>query len=515
MSNDRKILRGFLGSFGLAFVDIAVAFLQFRLLVHYLTPMEAGIWLLFLSIGGYVVFFDLGLGPTLGREISFSTGSSQLTGQERTLRIRTLIYTCTCLVSGLAVLVILLGVTGGWEYLRTTIPPALLSPSRLAWNIYLCGVAINLLGQGWFAGIYGLGHVFTDKLLRSAGQILGMVLLLAALWFKLGLPGLAAASVLQAAFTVTQALMVLRRGDHGIADGHFDAAIVHRLAMPSLKYAAMTLGAILIMQTDNLVIASMMGSSCIPNYQAVSRLVTTLMSLSMMLVGTTVPFQSQAYAQGNLGEVKHLLHRNLRFSLGIMVILGSALACFADDVIEVWLGPGHFVGFAIVWIFLLVMLLETHHVAMATTTMATGRIVFLVPALLAGVLNLVFSILLAHIWGLLGVALGTMCAQVITNNWYVPWYTMRQFHLKLSDHLRRIVAPILVLLVIALSVGYSVRVLLPEMPALARAAIGACIVGLAGSLVSFFILLADEEKSYIIQRLKTWASARNGKGNIP
>jgi O-antigen/teichoic acid export membrane protein len=147
--------------------------------------------------------------------------------------------------------------------------------------------------------------------------------------------------------------------------------------------------------------------------------------------------------------------------------------------------------------------------------MATGRIVFLVPALLAGVLNLVFSILLAHIWGLLGVALGTMCAQVITNNWYVPWYTMRQFHLKLSDHLRRIVAPILVLLVIALSVGYSVRVLLPEMPALARAAIGACIVGLAGSLVSFFILLADEEKSYIIQRLKTWASARNGKGNIP
>ena len=503
MSNDRKIAKGFAGGIGLTLVNIAVAFLQFRLLLEFLSQEKAGVWLLFLSMGSYVLFFDVGIGPTLGREISFSLGSLELTEEQRGLQIGTLIRTCTSVVAALAGGVFLLAVTAGWAYLRTTMAAPLHASARLAWDLYAAGAALNLVGQGWFAGIYGLGQVVTEKLVRSAGQLLGAILLAAALLLHLDLLGLAAASVVQTLTTILLARHALKLGNvHLFKLGRFDPALVRRLAGPSLKYAATLLGGILILQTDNLVIASRLGTALIPNYQAVAKLVTTLMALSTMLIVTTTPFLSQAHARNDSLEIKRLLHRNLRFSLATMVIFGSVLACFADQIIAVWLGPGHFVGFGIVWVFLLVMLLEAHHASFATATMATGRIVFLVPALLAGVLNIGFSVYLAGRLGLFGVALGTLSAQVITNNWYVPWYAMRQFGLGFSEHFHRILAPILLLLSVTLGVGFAVRRLLPSLPPVAGVCFGFGSVAVAGLLAGSVLIVSREERHALLSLLK-------------
>ena len=504
MSNDAKIAMGFAGGISLTLVNITVAFVQFRLLLEFLSPGEAGVWLLFLSIGSYVLFFDVGIGPTLGREISFSLGSLELTDEQRRLQIGTLIRTCTTVVASLAVLVFLVALTAGWAYLRTTIPAAMHPSARHAWELYAAGAALNLVGQGWFAGIYGLGQVLTEKLVRSAGQLLGMILLAAALYLHLDLLGLAAASVVQTLTTILLARHALKLGNVNLFKlGRFDPALVRRLAGPSFKYAATLLGGVLILQTDNLVIASRLGTALIPNYQAVSKLVTTLMALSTMLIVTTSPFLSQAHARNDADEIKRLLQRNLKLSLATMVIFGSVLACFADQIIAVWLGPGHFVGFGIVWVFLLVMLLETHHVSFATATMATGRIVFLVPALLAGVLNIGFSVYLAGRLGLLGVSLGTLCAQVITNNWYVPWYTMRQFGLGLAEHFRRILAPILLLLAVTLGTGVAVRRLLPPLPPAAGMFVGSFSVSVAGLLAAGVLVLSREERHWLLSRIRS------------
>jgi O-antigen/teichoic acid export membrane protein len=499
MSTHRKILGGFVGGLGLTVINIVVAFVQFRLLFSFLSQEQAGAWLLFLSIGSYVVLFDLGIGPTLGREISFSIGDNTISEEQRIARVSTLIRTCTGLAAGLALLVLLLGLTAGWAYLRTTIPPSLVPSAHVAWIIYVFSAAVNLVGQGWFAGIYGLGEVFTEKLLRSIGQFVGLVLLAAALWLRLGLAGMAGASVVQSMITILLAKRTLRLGKHDLfVHGGFDIAIIRRMVGPSLKYAGTLLGGILILQTDNLVIASRLGTSLIPNYQAVAKLVTTLMGLSTMLIVSTTPFLSQAHAQENTAEIKRLLHRNLKFSLSIIVVLGSVLACFADRIVSLWLGPGHFVGFSVVWVLLLMVLLETHHASMATATMATGRIVFLAPAFIAGVLNIGFSVYLSAKYGLIGVAMGTLCAQLVTNSWYVPWYTMRQFHMGFADHLRRVVLPVLTVLVLTLGVGYAVRLAVPSSMTLLSIVVGATSIAVIGTIAVMILVLSPGEKSYLV-----------------
>ena len=512
MSIARKIVSGFIGGITLTAVGLVASFIQFSLLLRYLPLDVVGVWMVFTSIGAYVMLFDLGMSPTLGREISFVAGDLELNKAARANRIGTLIRSCTTIVAVLAVAVFFLGISGGWSYLSTVVPRSLTVEVHPAWIIFAAGAALNLIGEGWFAGIYGLGQVFSEKIIRSLGAVLGLIFLSIAI-FRHSFMGLAIAYLLQATCTISIARYVLfRAGPRTIAKGHFQLSTVRTIVGPSLKYAATLLGGILILQTDNLVIASVLGPKLIPNYQAVAKMVSIMMQLSMMLVMTSLPLASQAHARKDTPQLLSLLNRNLRYSLSVMVILGSFVACFADRVIRVWLGPNHFVGFAVVWVLLSVMLLEAHHQSMAGSIMATGKIVFVVPALVAGVLNIIFSILLARRYGLIGVVVGTMLAQVITNNWYAPWYTLRHFRISFREHFRTVLMPILCLLTALVSVNTGIRFLTTNIPNPISVFTGALCTGVVGISVFSLIVLTPEERSRLIGRLR---ANRFGEDNHP
>jgi O-antigen/teichoic acid export membrane protein len=465
--------------------------------------------MVFTNIGGYIAFLDLGLSPTLGREISFAVGDPSLTEDGRSLRIGNLIHSCTVIVGMLAAVIVLVGGVGGWAYLQTIIPPDLASAARPAWRIYIVGAALSLLGEGWFAGIYGLGHVFNEKMIRSASALLGLLFLTVAVLSNTGFIGLAIAYLLQSLSTLVMArIMITRLSPDAIKNSRFESRTVLALFRPGLKYAATVLGGILILQTDNIVIASTLGPSAIPNYQAVAKIITILMTLSMMLLSTSMPHISQVHARGDVDSILHLLSRNLRFGLSVMVIFASFIACFTDRFIAAWLGPGHFVGFPVVWILLGMMILEMHHQAMGATTMATGKIPFFLPALLAGIINIAVSIILARRYGLIGVVLGTMIAQLATNNWYVPWYTMRLFHMSLAKHLRYVVFPVMSLAAIMVSIELITRYLTRDLSNVYSVLIAGFSTIVAGAFCFPALVMKKSERAVLRQKLPRILHAR-------
>lgn len=509
MSLKRSILNGFAGGLVMSFVSIAISFLQLRILLHYLPQTIVGIWLVFANFGTYVAFLDLGLTQTLGREVSFAVGRQDLDTSERAHRLSNLIRSCTRAVVVIAAVVYPLGALAGWAYLKTVTPAVQHGNLRSAWIVFFASAALNLLGQGWFAGLYGLGRVFAVRMLQTASLVLGFALVIGALLFGWGLQGMAWASLLQSACTVAAVFILLQQTMQSGPDrGKVDFSLIRGMFGPGLKYAATVLGGVLILQTDNLVIASILGPSTIPDYQAVAKIVTTFMSLSMMLVVTTSPFMSQAYAQNDMGLILRLLQQNQRVSLSILVLLGSCLACFADRAVDLWLGPNHFIGFGVVWILLLMMLLEAHHLAMATATMATGRIVFVVPALLAGVVNIGLSIFLAHRLGVVGVALGTLLAQIVTNNWYVPFYVLRQFHTPWREHFAGVVVPILFLLVTTLSAGTAARQWTTHFSDFGALVLGCLCIFVAGGVVVYTIVLRPSDRAFLLAKLRLPATVK-------
>jgi O-antigen/teichoic acid export membrane protein len=500
---DRSILHGVFGSVVLTAASVIASFVQFRLLVNALPQSVVGLWFLFLSIGGYLLFFDLGVSPTLGREISFCLGDATLSESQRAERIGCLIRSCTGAFAAIAALLLVVGTAGGWAYLGTVTPISLLTQIRWAWAIFVVGTAVSIVGEVWLASLYGMGQVATEKLVRSVGPILWLILTVVALRTRSGLPGLAVAWLVQSVVTRLIARSALTRIKPNVLSvGKFEFTLIRQLAIPGMKYAAIVLGGILILQTDNIVIASMLGTAEIPGYQAVAKLVTLMMSLSMMLVVTSAPFVSRAHARQDVVEIKRLLNRNLRFSLSIMAVIGCFLACFADRIIALWIGSHHFVGFGVVWVLIIVMLLEGHHSAMAVATMATGKLPFVAPALIAGVLNIVASVYLARDHGLLGVALGTLCAQVVTNNWYVPFYTMRLFRISFSQHFATVLFPVGKLFVALLVASLAARAASSGLSDFPTILVAGTVVVAVGFFVFVFVVLSSAERIQFLSLLR-------------
>jgi O-antigen/teichoic acid export membrane protein len=321
-----------------------------------------------------------------------------------------------------------------------------------AWLIFLAGATINILGGGIFAALYGLGDVATERIIRSISLLCGLGLAYLSLYFGYGIVGLAMSWVIQNLIARIVALWALYANHPWLrnVEGRAKKELYSKIAAPSLKWAAMGFGAILILQTDNIIIASMLGTAFIPQYEAVAKMAVALMTLSLLIVNSSTPFLSKAYAAGQHEQVIALLLRNVRISMFAMAILVPFIALFGEEIINIWLGTGNFVGNYVLWTMLVMVFLEVHHVSMATATMATGRIAFMWAALLAGLLNILISLVLARYLGLWGVALGTMIAQILTNNWYAPYLTLKHFGVPLSMYLRKVVFPVIVLILLCL-----------------------------------------------------------------
>jgi O-antigen/teichoic acid export membrane protein len=214
--------------------------------------------------------------------------------------------------------------------------------------------------------------------------------------------GLVAAWTLQTMVARGVALVILHRRYPWLRTkvGVPSWEIFSRMAGPSIRWAIIGLGAILILYSSNVVIAARLGPGAIPPYEAVARIVMTLMTVSLYIVTSSTPFISAAYAASNSASVISLIMRNMRVSMWTVAVLSAYVAIFCEEIIRVWLGPEFFPGWNVVWTLLVMVILETHHVTLAAATMASGRVVFAHVAVIAGVLNIALALVLVEVLGL-------------------------------------------------------------------------------------------------------------------
>ena len=515
MSLHRRILGGVTGGLFFTFTSIIVSFVQLRLILDFLPVNLAGIWLLFITVGTYIAFFDLGLSPTLSREIGFALGIGQQPNQQARL-IADLLATCNRLFHLSATAVFFLAAIIGGYLVWVTVPPHNFKDVAWAWFIFSGGAAFNLWASSSFAALYGLGYVGTERMIRSISLLVGLCLTAAALYEKFGIIGLAVVWAAQGgvARLIAKRILYNKYPDLLSIRGVASLDVARIVVGPSLKWAAMGLGAILVLQTDNAVIAVMLGPADIPQYEAVAKIAITTMTLAMLLVTAISPHISKAYAEKNLPFVTKLLSRSVRLSVAVVVSLVSFIAVFGDVIITLWLGPGRFVGFPVLWTLLIMVILEVHHVSMATATMATGYLPFARPALLAGFLNLIISVILARYLGLWGVALGTLLAQLLTNNWYAPCVTLRHFGVPLTKHIKTVLIPMFGLLAGLLTINIWLRHLLLGYGDLMAVSISLCVSGLIAVAVASALMLTTGEQRIIKSWLvASWSGRKHRSGD--
>lgn len=494
----RRIASGIMSGAGYTAISIIVNFLLLRIILEYLSQELSGVWLLYITIGGYIAFFDLGISPTMSREIGFVLGNKELDQNSRNQKIADILATCVKIFKYLSVVVFIIGGLLGGLFLTHVASDAKQNEIIISWTIYCLGAAFNLYGGAWFASLYGLGHVATERIIKSFTLLLNLVLSILALHQGFGLIGLATVWTVQGIIARFIGLLYLKKYNPFLRylKGIASREIFKKLALPSIKWATAGLGAILILQTDNLIIASSVGAEAIPKYEGVAKIITAIGTLSSLIISSSTPYITQSYSKNDLRRVITIMLNNSRYIMSFIVFLVSYLAIFGDVIIEAWLGPGMFVGYDILWTLLIMMTLEINHMVFASSTMATGRLVFHWIAIIAGVLNLVFSLILVRFLGLWGVALGTLLAQVITNNWYAPYYSLKLFKVSLSNYWNNTLKLVLLLLLFMI----PMNLLMKNYISVGNSFVLIMIYFLLSTIIAgvfFFIIITKEERDRI------------------
>jgi O-antigen/teichoic acid export membrane protein len=509
----RKIVNGILSGGGLTAVSALSSLLLLRLVFQHLPADLVGVWLLFITLGGYSLLLDLGTGPTLAREISFVLGNTALGGEERRRALANIVVTCVTIFMVLMLLVVVLAVGVGLWFIPTLVAPEQRAMVGLAWWIFSAGAALNLFGGAGFSILYGLGEVAAERVCRMASLLVGFTLSAGLLLTGHGLVGLSIGWLLQGMVARIIAVCYIRRHHGGLlSGGRASAELVRRIAGPSLRWATTSLGGVLILQTGTLMVSLRIGTSAVGPYEAVSKIFNLLMTLALLIVTSSSPFLSRAHAGRDDNAFKSLLFASVKYSVAVMAVLGGLLAFYTEPVIGLWLGKGVFAGQAVVWPLLIMLILEVHHVALATGSMASGRRFFVTAALLAGAINLGLAYVLAPLLGLWGVALAVFLAQILTNNWYVPYVTLNDLHVSWRRYSREVILPLLLLLGLCLAAARLLRFATANWSDSSSVLLAVALLPPFGALMTFLLVCTAEERQRVVQRVQTgWRSFQGGR----
>ena len=429
-------------------VGIISSLLLTPILFRYMGKEELGLWYLLGNSQAFLGLLGMGIVPTLTRRIAFARGKSGVNlDAEMTLEskqeIGDWVVTGRIILQWLAIAVFFIAWLSGYGLIRE-LKLEQVSPNTVfwAWTLMCVGYSIGVWQSYLGCWLQGIGYIGWDSLIGTILTILTIATNIIAVLMGGGLLTLAIISVVSGLIQrfVFIGFIRWRKPDLLKVKGRWKSEYARSLIKPALLCWVTDLGAFLILRTDAYFISLLKGVDNLPQYQASYSLVSNLYVISISMASASAVFVSQAWQAGNLALVQQLTLRNARIGLSLMAVGAGFVMSIGQDLISIWLGNGNFIGYNVLLVFCVMITLETQHVILVLSSRATEDEMYAVSALSSGILNLIFTWFLIKPLGLLGVAMGTMLAQILTNNWYAVYRPMVRLKLNFKDYLSQVVS---------------------------------------------------------------------------
>lgn len=517
----KRIIFGVSASW-LRFVLITlIGLLQTPILFRELPSAELGVWYLFFTVAAFLFLSDLGLPSSFGRAVSYIWGGSREGAKGQSSKVAEFyrhiplvdLYRSALLASLLmAVVVVLVGFPFAYQYLIAVVSePALQDRAVWALLIFLGGVVGNLMAAIPNACLSGLGDVGWDNATRTVMQVVGFILILVLLPLYPDIRTLALIYLAQGviAFIGGHCILVKRHQLPYWFQGHLRIAVIRRMYAESMPILVTRLGVWLVLESNLMIAGYLLGAGKIPDYAALRQVVMMGMSIPTSIPIALAPYASASYAAGDIGKVRYYYQRAVRYSLMVAALWAAGLLVWAPQVMEAWLGAGHFVGYAVLIPLVLACFLDLHHSSHCFFVWSTGRWPFMTSSLIGGLLNLVLAFAGCRHYAFAGLAWGTMLAQLFTNNWYGVYYTLRHLGVALGLYLRKTFLPtvgyLLILLIAAIGIrealehfiaGFSRTILLVEVGT------GIVLTISVALLVAWYWMLGLDDRKEVLQALQ-------------
>lgn len=459
MSVTRRIAFGAAASWFSRGLTILLGLVLLPVLFRHLPKEELGVWLLLGQSWAAMGILDLGIGVTLTRRIALAKGKSggdpnaPLT-PESLREIADLTESGRRLYHFMSAGVFVVSWIAGFFYLRH-LPLHDVSHATvwIAWTILCASQAFAVWTTVWTCLLQGVGYVGWDALIASfinAGTLIAQIIVVLCGGGLVALAMVAAIGALAQRW-LTRWLAQRRRPELFSLRGRWNPAVLR--GMPNLAFRAWltAVGTVLVFNTDQFFIAAAEGAEGIPAYRAAYLAVLNLNMLAVTFATASSVFVSHLWQAREISALHTIVRRNSRLGLLIILCGSSCLLVLGNRLFDVWLGPGHFVGYPTLVVFVALLTLEAHSAIIAISSRATEDEAFAAWSIAGGLLKIAASWILMRPYGLFGIAMGTLVAQLLTNHWYMVYRGLRRLGISFEEHSVRVLLPCAAIFVLGLA----------------------------------------------------------------
>lgn len=270
----------------------------------------------------------------------------------------------------------------------------------------------------------------TSYSISLGNQLLRAALIVVLLYAGLDLVGMALAALGGNLFSITLWVIAARKTAPGleVAPRFFCRSWLRPLIGFSIWSFLGRTAAVVIYNTDNIVVSILIGSPAVATYVLTRRLLEVLRQQIFRIGNVLRPGVGEIIGGEENGAVPRVFLSSFRFYLVCVAVGGVSLAWITERFVGLWVGPENFGGQALVWVTLASLAcLSMFHISSVFVVADLGVRTVAITRFTEALINLVVSVTLAKLgYGLVGVAAGTLIASLATSAWRIPLQALRR-----------------------------------------------------------------------------------------
>jgi O-antigen/teichoic acid export membrane protein len=385
-------------------VILGAAMLPFN--VHHLGRSQYGLWVLVTSLTTYFSMLDLGYGWA---QVKFAAQYRAKRDARALNEIASTLFFLFAAFAGIAYLVaIAISVNLGHIFRLT---PDQLSLGRKVFLIVSVYVALGLPCSVFGGIVNGFQRFYQNNLIAISTSVLATMANIAVLSMGYGIVELVACT------TTIRLLSQLayRRSAYGafpmlsIRWAHVRRARLREVTSFSVFSLLIDIAGKINYTSDTVVIGAVMGPAAIAVWSVAARLADVTRMVSQIVGRLLFPTMVDSSTRNRLDRLRVLLVEGTRVSLATALPMATVTAVVAEPLVRAWVGPQFGGSVPVIRLLAIVVTLRIGTVASRNLLQACGLHRLLAWHLIAlSVTNLLLSIVFARMFGLPGVALGTL-----------------------------------------------------------------------------------------------------------
>jgi O-antigen/teichoic acid export membrane protein len=428
----RTFIFGVSSGYASQVISIVIGIASVPIGLTYFGPVRYGIWMVITSMLAYLNATQFGIGTATSTLIAKAPQRSEqqtiLSYSFALLIISSLIFLLLTLVAG--------KYSHSWLPIFGNIPSYLQDETIMAVLILAILFLIRLPTIPVASAFAGLQQLHFERLysviLPALTNFIGLIavvhlkgdLIMLAILNGLG-------NILIGLVSATHIFMLYKDLRPKRPEKLFSSPVTRQVIASGWRFFIVGLAAMIVLNTDNLVISYFLGPEHVSAYAVTFKLFTVAYSIYVVINLTLWPMYGKAAGENNWVWINKV-YRDITTILpvlGGLVWIGGIL--FARDIIQLWTGPAGYGGALVVFAlggYGYTVSLNSCH----TVLLGGINVVILWLGIFQAVLNLVLSLILVNPLGIGGVALGTFLAALLSDTWLTPLYVYSKTQGKVS-----------------------------------------------------------------------------------